>query len=53
MASEPVLSSDVGKRTSRVDDPIIVISDLLGCSIVVEEARADWKGQISYFTASL
>jgi hypothetical protein len=26
MASEPVLSSEVGNRTSRVDQPVMVIS---------------------------
>lgn len=41
MASDPVLSSDVGKRTSRVTHPVIVISAadisfrlrLVGCSV--------------------
>lgn len=29
MASEPVLSRDVGKRTSRVSQPVIVISSMV------------------------
>lgn len=30
MASEPVLSRDVGKRTSRDSKPVIVISGMVG-----------------------
>jgi len=29
MASEPVLSSEVGKRTSRVAQPVMVISPMM------------------------
>lgn len=36
MASEPVLSRDVGKRTSRVVQPVIVISAAMVVSLLCE-----------------
>lgn len=44
MASEPVLSRDVGNRTSRLLNPVMVTSDILAMCVYVS-LREGLEGQ--------
>lgn len=53
MASEPVLSSEVGNRTSRVEKLVIVISPIfaqlfMACELSIHSVLEDLRGFVDY-----